>query len=167
MYQVGEKIIYGNSGACVIEDVALLRFGRTREQYYVLRPLYQNTSVIYVPVENADLVSRIRAIPSVEDVNAMIQEMPDTEPIWVEDAQERKAAFEEMLRSGDTRVRIRLIRSLYTYKQKRLSQGKALHVSDENVLREAQRLLYDEFATPLNLQPSQVPAYIEAQLAEK
>ena len=46
----------------------------------------------------------------------------------------------------------------------RAKLGKSLHVSDETYLREAQRLLFDEFAGPLGLMPAQVNGYITEKL---
>ena len=70
MYSVNEKIHYGGSGVCVIQEIATMRFGRTREKYYVLKPVYQNSSVIYVPVENEALVSKMRPVLSREEALA-------------------------------------------------------------------------------------------------
>ena len=33
MFSVNEKIHYGGSGVCVIQEIATMRFGRTREKY--------------------------------------------------------------------------------------------------------------------------------------
>ena len=68
MYNVGDNIHYGGSGVCVIQEIAVMRFGRTREQYYVLKPVYQNASLIYVPVDNPQLVGKMRAVLTKEEV---------------------------------------------------------------------------------------------------
>ena len=46
------------------------------------------------------------------------------------------------------------------HKKRRQAMGKTLHVSDENYLREAQRLLYDEIAGVMGMNPNEVNAYI-------
>lgn len=164
MFQVGDRILYGCSGACLIEELSVMRFGRTREQYYVLSPLYQNAAKIYIPVSNPSLVDKMHAMPTREEVDALILTIPTAEPIWVEDAQERKACYDKIMRTGGCAERIRLIRTLHDHKQVRLSEGKNLHVSDENFYRDAQKLLCDEFAYPLQMQPSQVHEYIMDKL---
>ena len=73
MYSVNEKIHYGGSGVCVIQEIATMRFGRTRERYYVLKPVYQNSSLIYVPVENQQLVSKMRPVLTREEVDRLIR----------------------------------------------------------------------------------------------
>ena len=166
MYSVNEKIHYGGSGVCVIQEIATMRFGRTREKYYVLKPVYQNSSVIYVPVENAALVSKMRPVLSREEVDRLIDGMPEIPTAWEEDPQARKASFEALLRSNECRSLIILIKTLHAQKERRQADGKALHVSDETFLREAQRLLYDEFAGALEIQPTQVHAYIQSKLGQ-
>lgn len=167
MFSVNEKIHYGGSGVCVIQEITTMRFGRSRERYYVLKPVYQNSSVIYVPVENQQLVAKMRPVLSREEVDRLIDDMPDIPTAWEEDPQARKASFDALLRSNQCRDLIILIKTLHAHKERRQADGKTLHVADETFLREAQRLLYDEFAGALELQPAQVQAYIENKLGQK
>ena len=166
MYSVNERIHYGGSGVCVIQEIATMRFGRTRERYYVLKPVYQNASLIYVPVENEQLVAKMRPVLSRDEVEALIESVPDIPTAWEEDPQDRKAAFDSLLRSNECRSLIVLIKTLNAHKERRQADGKSLHVSDETFLREAQRLLYDEFAGALDIQPAQVHAYIMDRIGQ-
>jgi CarD family transcriptional regulator len=166
MYSVNERIHYGGSGVCVIQEIATMRFGRTRERYYVLKPVYQNASVIYVPVDNAQLVAKMRPVLSRDEVEALIKSVPEIPTVWEEDPQARKAAFDSLLRSNECRSLIVLIKTLNAHKERRQADGKSLHVSDETFLREAQRLLYDEFAGALDIQPAQVHAYIMDRIGQ-
>lgn len=166
MYSVNEKIHYGGSGVCVIQEIATMRFGRTREQYYVLKPVYQNSSVIYVPVQNEQLTARMRPVLSKDEVDRLIDSIDEIPTAWEEDPQLRKANFDALLRSSKCRNLIVLIKTLNAHRERRKASGKALHVSDETFLREAQRLLYDEFAGALGIQPDQVRAYIQTKLGQ-
>ena len=166
MYSVNERIHYGGSGVCVIQEIATMRFGRTREKYYVLKPVYQNASVIYVPVENQQLVSKMRPVLSREEVDRLIEGIAEIPTAWEEDPQARKASFDALLRSNECRSLIVIIKTLHAQKQRRQADGKTLHVADETYLREAQRLLYDEFAGALEIQPTQVHAYIQSKLGQ-
>jgi prophage antirepressor-like protein len=58
-----------------------------------------------------------------------------------------------------------LIKTLQEHKIRRQKIGKALHVTDETYLREAQRLLFDELAGPLGLMPAQVHDYLTEKFA--
>ncbi len=164
MFIVNDKIRYGSSGVCVIQEIATIRFGRTRERYYVLKPVYQKSSVIYVPLSNPELVARMRPLLSREEVDALIASMPEVKTAWVDDPQARKASFDALLRNNSCADLIVIIKTLTAHKEQRQARGKSLHVADETYLREAQRLLFDEFAGALEIQPSQVDGYIRDKL---
>ena len=166
MYSVNEKIHYGGSGVCVIQEITTMRFGRTREQYYVLKPVYQNSSVIYVPVQNEQLTAKMRPVMSKDEVDSLIDSIDEIPTAWEDDPQLRKTNFDALLRSNECRSLIVLIKTLNAHRERRQACGKALHVSDESFLREAQRLLYDEFAGALGIQPDQVRAYIQTKLGQ-
>ena len=167
MYSVNEKIHYGGSGICVIQEITAMRFGRTRERYYVLKPVYQNTSVIYVPVNNPQLVSKMRPVLTRSEVEALIESIDSIPTVWENDPVARKASFEALLRSNECRNLIALIKTLNVFRAERLADGKTLPVVEDTFLREAQRLLYDEFADVLNLQPSQVHDYIQRRITQE
>ena len=78
--------------------------------------------------------------------------MPKEKPNWIENEQERKAKYKEIIAKGDRRELIRLIKSVYLHGQKLKLTGKKLHVVDERFLKEAERLLYDEFAHVLKIE---------------
>lgn len=166
MFTVNQKIHYGGSGVCVIQEIATMRFGRSRERYYVLKPVHQNSSVIYVPVDNEQLVSKMRPVLSREEVDRLIACIDEIPTAWEEDPQVRRANFDALLRSNECRSLIVLIKTLNAHRELRQADGKTLHVSDETYLREAQRLLYDEFAGALEIQPTQVHDYIRSKLEQ-
>ena len=58
-----------------------------------------------------------------------------------------------------------MIKALYSRQQKLLQNGKKkLHVSDERFLKEAERMLHEEFAHVLNIQRDQVLPFILEQI---
>ena len=164
MFCANDTIHYGGSGVCLIQEIATMRFGRTREKYYVLKPLHQNTSVIYVPVSNAQLVSKMRPILTKEAADALIASIGQIEPVWIDDINQRKLKFDELLHSGNCADLICIIKPLLLQRTRRQAEGKTLHVSDESFLREAQRLLYDELASVLELTPKEVEAQLQPLL---
>lgn len=163
MFCANETIHYAGSGVCRIQEIAKMRFGRTWEQYYVLKPLHQNASVIYVPVNSEKLVAKMRPILTREEIETLIDGFADIEPAWEDDVNLRKAKYDELIRSGDCTDLVRIIKALMQQRGKRQAEGKSLHVSDEGYLREAQRLLYDEIAGVLGKNPKE----IEEQLKDK
>ena len=71
--------------------------------------------------------------------------------------------------SGDRMSLIKMIKALYFHQQKQQEKGKRLRASDERFFTEAERILYDEFALVLNIEPEQVLPFImeQVQISEK
>ena len=65
MFCVGQTVLYGSNGVCMVDDVTEKRIGKTKMQYYVLKPLCNNTSTLFVPTANQQLVSKMRRILTV------------------------------------------------------------------------------------------------------
>jgi CarD family transcriptional regulator len=90
--------------------------------------------------------------------------MPDEEDIWIIDNVERKNAYRAIISSGNPRDIIKVIKTLQRVQMEKESNGKRLSTSDECLLNDAQRILHDEFALVLNIQPEQVHPFILKEL---
>ncbi len=155
-YNIDEIVVYGTTGVCRIDGITEKDFGNKKGNYYVLKPLYQNSSTVFVPVDNEKLVNKFRKVLSATDIYALIEAMKEETDVWIENETERKNAYREIISSGDRRELVRLIKTLYLHQQEQLKNGKKLHLSDERFMKEAEKLLYDEFAAVLNIKQEQV-----------
>lgn len=122
------------------------------------------TSYLFVPVESRELEARMRRILSADQVYSMIKAMPEETPIWIEDEGSRTRVYKEILLKGDHRKIVKLIKTLYLHQQEQKKIGKNLHKSDERFLKDAENLLYDEFAYVLNIEREQVLPFIQEQI---
>ncbi len=50
-FLIGDTVSYGIHGVCLVEDIKTMDFGAAGEMYYVLKPIYDNKSTVYVPCE--------------------------------------------------------------------------------------------------------------------
>lgn len=66
-----------------------------------------------------------------------------------------------MLKSGKCEDLIKLIFN----KRYAKSTSKKLNKADKEIIKEAERLLHEEFAIILNISPNEVNSYIESQIA--
>ena len=57
-----------------------------------------------------------------------------------------------------------MIKALYYHQQEQHAKGRRLHTADEHFFREAEKLLYDEFALVLHIKPEQVLPFIMEQV---
>ena len=164
MYQKGDVVIYSCEGPCVVDSIGpvTITASLAGKDYYTLHPYFAPAGTIYAPVDAGD--RKMRPVITQEEVTRLIEQMPAIETVWTDDIQERKATFDTLLRNNNCTDLIKIIKTLFQQKKRRQAIGKALHVSDENYLREAQRLLYDEIAGVMGINPNEVNAYIMARV---
>ena len=164
MFSKNEYIIYGSTGACKIIDIVIRKFGFNQERkYYVLKPAYENNSTIYAPIDN-DKVT-IRKIMTKEEVYNLIKTIPNNETIWIDDNNLRKETYNEILRTGNKKEIIKLIRTLHQQRISKKEVGKKLNVGDEKIMNEAEKLLHEEFALVLNIKVDEVLPFISGELS--
>lgn len=166
MYQIGETVFYGTEGVCRVEEIREMRVNRENAQYYVLRPFYREGSTVFVPVKNELLVSRMRPLLTKKQIEKMIAEVNDADEDWIDDAAERKAEFQRILISGDRRELLSMVRLLHLRRQNLQTAGKRLRTNDEQMLRDAEKLLADEFSVVLGIKPREVPDFIQGKLKD-
>lgn len=164
MFQANDTVIYGAHGVCNITEVTKKDFCGERREYYALTPVYNGGTTIYVPADNPTLTGKMRRVLSAEEIYRIIHSMPREETLWVENEPERRVRYQTILTGGDRRELVGMIKALYLHKQDQLAKRKHLHASDEIFLRDAEKLLYDEFALVLDIEPEQVLPFITRQI---
>ncbi len=166
MYNVNDSVLYGKQGVCKIKDIVTENFTGKPVKYYTLEPAFNDNTVIYVPVENEELVAKMHKILSAEEIDMLIDEIRGSNVIWYDDEKERKIRYNEIITKGDRKEILMLINTLYLNKKKREAEGKKMYVSDERTMKEAEKLIYEEFAAVLNIKPGQVVEYIVNKMEE-
>ena len=164
MYQVGQKVIYGIHGVCQIVAVEVKRIDRENKEYYCLEPADQPGAVFYVPTGNQAAVAKMRPIISRAEFEALIAQQKNTDWTWIEDENQRKLYYRELITRNDRGALISTVGALYRHKRQQLENGRKFHICDENFLKDATRLLSAEFSLVLGIFQSEVAAYMKEQL---
>lgn len=164
MYQVGQQVIYGIHGVCRITALEVKNLGREKKEYYCLEPLDQPGAVFYIPTGNQAAVAKMRKILSREEFEALVCEQKNRESVWIEDENQRKLRYRDLIAQNDRGELIAMVSALYRHKRQQLESGRKFHISDENFLRDATKLLSSEFSLVLGISPSEVAAYMKAEL---
>lgn len=164
MFQVGDTVIYGTNGACRITGVTQKEFGQQKSEYYVLNPVYDPRSTIFVPKDNAILLAKMRRVLSAEEIYRLIRTLPQEESGWIDQEEERKKKYAAVIAGGDRRELLKVIRALYLHRQRQKAAGRRMHIADERFFHEAEKILYDEFALVLHIRPDQVQPFILQQV---
>lgn len=164
MFSINDYLVYGIYGVCKIEAMSERTVCGRKACYYVLKPVYEEKSTVYVPVDNEALTGKMRRVLSAEEIYALIKSMPSGEAAWIESEQERKREYTRILSNGSREELMLMIKALYTHRQMLLAKKRKPHLSDEGFLKDAEKLLYEEFAYVLNIKRSQVAPFIAEQI---
>lgn len=154
-YNVGEIVQYGANGVCKISEITEKLFRDKEITFYVLTPVFGNQSTIFVPVDNDALVSKMRYTLNADEIVGIIKDVPTDCFEWIENENQRKLHFKDILQSGDSTKLVRLIKTLYHHQENQKSIGKKMHMVDERFFKDAKKLLCDEFAVALGLTPDE------------
>ncbi|MGM9536473.1 MAG: CarD family transcriptional regulator [Intestinibacter sp.] len=160
MFKKGEYVIYGNAGVCQIIDISTLNMhGAPKDKlYYILEPVNQNSSRVFSPVDNKKVV--IRNLISKQDVETLINDIPNIKELLVEDEKLREQVYKDCIKSCQCRKLLSLIKTIYQRKEARLNQGKKLSATDEKYFKLAQDNLHTELAMSLQIPVNEMENYI-------
>lgn len=143
MFDVGNAIIYGSTGVCLIEDIRTEDFLGKREPYYILKPFFSKGSTIFCPVSNSKVT--MRHVSERDELDRSIR-ATDTDVPWIAGDQQRREFFSAVLKRCEVREMGNVISLLCRKKAEKEAVGKRLHVSDEKALADIQELLFGEIA---------------------
>lgn len=166
MFQVKDMVLYGTNGVCEVVDIDERDCGGRMVEYYILKPIYASNSTIFVPVNNEKLTSKMRYVLTKEEIDAKIRAIPEVQEEWMDDERARKEHFKDMVSRADTFELIQLIKMLIEHREKVVARGKKLHVADERMLQEAEKMICDEFSYVLGIPKEDVPSYITNSMKE-
>lgn len=164
MYEIGDTVVYGTQGVCRIEGVQTRKVQGEYVDYLVLRPVYEKDSTIFVPKNNEKLVGKMRNILSAEEIYEIIAELPDKDPVWIDDDNARKMHYQQIIDEGDRAKIMLIIKTIYDHKLKQEEKGRHLHQADEYILSQAEKLLHNEFALVLDIKPEDVVPFVTKQM---
>ena len=167
MFAAGDVVHYGMDGVCEVTGITEKKIGGQVQSYYELRPYFRKNIAVFLPVMNEQLLSRVRPVLSRDEVLTAIHEMDEADSIWIEPDSARKEAFQMIIRSGDHRQLVSLIKTLYERKLEMQEDGRKLRSADSAFLKDAERLINEEFAYVLGKQPGEIPDFIRAEKSKR
>jgi len=164
MYSVGDTVVYSTQGVCTIKDISIQKLGKVKDEYYILVPVADSKSVIYIPTGNEKLLSKMRPVMTVNEADALIEDAA-TDPVeWIGDDISRKSFCDEAVKSGSRKELMRLIGMLYLRREDLKAQKKNFHNVDAQYLKTAERMLHDELAYVYGISAEEVPELIRSKL---
>lgn len=165
MLSVGDTVVYATQGVCVIKELAELKIGKTNGEYYILCPVDNPGSTVYVPTANEKLMGKLKPVLTTEQANAVIDEAVREPLEWIDNDNSRKLACDEIVKNGDRKQLMRLVGMLYRRREELKDQKKHFHNVDAQYLKTAERMLHGELAYVLRIPVEEVVQYIRTRTA--
>lgn len=164
MFQKGENVICGNKGVCSVEDITTLNISGVdkKREYYILRPLYMTASTVYIPVDTAE--GSLRSVLAKEAAEELVRTIPDIAPITIINDKMLEQEYKNCLKTNRCEEWIRIIKTIYFRKQKRIEAGRKCTAVDAKYFRIAEECLYGELAVSLKMPRESVESYITGEI---
>ena len=107
MLEIGGLIVYGVEGVCQVSEIISRSFAGNDEKkdYYVMVPVHNPASKLYVPVDNEKLLSKIMGLLTYEQVVDLIKKSLGYNE-WIADNKARSRYYK------DTKIKYRGVEQL-------------------------------------------------------
>ena len=164
MFQVGTVVIFTTYGICRIENIIEMNFNGTPTKYYVLVPLSEAKTELTIPVDNPITAARLHGLLSESEIKDIINEIPFLETIWINNDNERKKAFNNIIKKGNRKDTLQMLKSVKKHQLSLKDKVRKLHACDEQVMYDAQKLIVDEFSYVLKKDKNEMYNLINEEL---
>ncbi len=153
MFEIGSYVIYRSEGVCVISDIRNESFGSVgkSEKYYILTPISDSKSTVFVPVNNEVLTGFMKSLMSADEINSLVHRLKDEVLPWQTDARARTTEFKEIIASGN-RERLVLLLNTFRHRFEALTNaGKKISSAEMGIYSRAERLFYEELSATTDI----------------
>ncbi|MBQ4093589.1 MAG: hypothetical protein IJC61_00950 [Oscillospiraceae bacterium] len=164
MYQVNDTVAYSSQGICTVSEICKRDIGGSMVDYYVLKPVADPRSTVYVPVNNERLVCRMRTVLCSEEAKQLLDALPAAESLWVDDDNTRRERYRALLTEGAAADIAGIFKALLLRRRDLEALGRKLRSSDETFLKQTERLLCTECAEALGCAAEDVHCRLMADL---
>ena len=156
MFSIGDYVVCGNKGVCSVENITTLNISGVDKgrEYYILKPLYVSGSTVYVPVDS--LKESMRGILSRVEAEELLRHIPQIDALSITNEKLSEQMYKECLRSNSCAETVKLIKTIYLRKRKRIEAGRKVTALDAKYFHIAEECLYGELAVVLNMTRKEV-----------
>ena len=167
MFCVGDVVLYTTYGICKITDQIKRLFHGIENEYYVLVPLSESKTELTIPISNPITKERLHGLLDEKDIVEITNQIPYLEAYWIDNENERKKEFSDIIRSGDRINTLRVIKSIKYHQLSLVGKNRKLHACDEACMKEATKLIVDEFSYVLQIDKEDVQDKIRAEMIKE
>ncbi len=164
MFQIGDKVIYGIHGVCVVVAQEERVVDHKAVTYLALEPASGEGSRYLVPMHNPAAKGKLRRMLPREELLLLQDSEEVRRGQWIAEENLRKQRYRELISSADRTILMQMVHTLYRHKAAQAAAGKKCHLCDENFLRDAEKLLAGEVALVLNISPADARKLLQTKL---
>ena len=161
MFVCGQLVMYGSHGVCKIVDIESRIVDRKKAEYLVLEPGDHPGARYLVPMHSPVAMAKLQRLLTKEELLQLLRSNETTANCWINEENQRKHRYRELINSGDRVAIIAMVRTLRKHKVEQIAAGRKFHLCDENFLKDALRLLSSEFTIVLEISASEVESYLD------
>lgn len=166
MFSKNDYVIYSTEGICRVEDIRPVSFDiphmpSEERVYYVLSPLSKSGASVYMPIENEQLVAKMRHVLTKEEIDEAIDASAKKPLPDLSDRRRRTMIYKAVTDSMKCELVLLLVRALYERRQALALEGKRMAFSDSEMLARCELSVAAEFAFALGIEKSEVGTYIQ------
>lgn len=160
VFGIGDYVICGNKGVCTVENITTLNISGVDKDkmYYILKPVYTSGSTVYVPVDSSG--ESMRRVLEPDEAKKLIGMMPGIPPLMITEEKLSEQMYRECIRTNDCKELVKIIKTIYGRKKKRIQAGRKVTAVDEKYCHLAEDHLYGELAVVLDMDRKEVGEYI-------
>lgn len=160
MFKEQDYVVYKRD---VCKIVGIKKSNFNSKDYFILRPIDDESLTIQVPVDNCDKL--IRKVISKKEIEVIIQKIPFIEPL--PDSRYIENEYKKLLNEGTHEGLIKIIKTTYLRNQVRKELGKKITERDNNYFQLAEKILYNEFSIGLGKSVEETRNYVVQQVTVK
>lgn len=145
MFKENDYVIYMRS-VCRVKGIKKNKV--SKEDYYVLIPIDDESLTISIPIENK--LGFIRSLISKKEVESIIDNIKNIDVIIVDNDKNIESEYKKLLERGTHEDLIKIIKTSYLRNKSRIDSKKKIREKDDTYLKMAEKTLYNEFSIVLN-----------------
>ena len=119
----------------------------------------QGTEILYTETEIC-----IGKVLQPEEAKKLIGHIPDIPLLTFTDDKLSEQAYKECMKSNDCEELVKIIKTIYLRKQKRIQAGRKVTAVDAKYIHLAEESLYGELAVSLDMSRDEVEAYVVGEI---
>ena len=153
MLKINTVFKYGASGIYRLCDIKQANVTGENKEYYILQSVSCATTSAMVPSDNTNLTDKLFPVLTQHEAQSLLDTVPTLQTEWIDNDKDRAAAFKTWTESEDRAQIFAMVKSILSHRKQLSEKGKKLRAADEMALNRAEKLLYEEIHTVLDITP--------------